>query len=52
MEAGIAFSMTMAILLAYYRTNEAHQKRRVLLGTIVAGFIAAGISAYIQSNAT
>lgn len=49
MEAGIAFSMTIAILLAYYRTNEPHQKRRVLLGTILAGFVAAGVSAYIRS---
>lgn len=49
MEAGIAFSMTMAILLAYYRTTEPYKKRRVLLGTILAGFLAAGISAYIRS---
>ncbi len=49
MEAGIAFSMTMAILLAFYRTTEPYKKRRVLLGTILAGFVAAGISAYIRS---
>ncbi|MDO5718451.1 MAG: Fe-S-containing protein [Tissierellia bacterium] len=49
MEAGIAFSLTIAILLAYYRTKDHKLKRNVIIVSFVLGFIAAIISAVVRS---
>ncbi len=49
MEEGIAFPMILAILFAYYRTENPKKKRRVILLSVIIGFVCAAISAYIRS---
>lgn len=49
MEAGIAFSLTLSILLAYYRTDRRETKKWVVGISVVLGFIAAIISAVLRS---
>lgn len=49
MEAGIAFSLTMAIVFAYYKRNSINYKKTVPIVGIIIGIIAAIISAILRS---
>ncbi|MDO5714404.1 MAG: Fe-S-containing protein [Tissierellia bacterium] len=49
MEAGIAFSMVIGILLAYYRTKEPRKKNILIISSFILGIIAAIISAIVRS---
>lgn len=49
MEAGIAFPMVLAILFAYYRTENIKKKRILIGASILLGMAAAVISAVLRS---
>ncbi len=49
MEAGIAFSLTLSILIAYYRTEKKETKKWIVGASIILGCIAAIVSAILRS---
>lgn len=49
MEAGIAFSLIIAILFAYYRTTKSRKKNLVMLVSFVLGMMSAIFSAILRS---
>lgn len=49
MESGIAFSLVMAIVFAYYRTENINKKRIVVTLSLILGFILGVISAVLRS---
>lgn len=49
MEAGIAFPMVLAILFAYYRTENIKKKRILMGASVLLGMAAAVISAVLRS---
>ena len=49
MEAGIAFSLMISLMLAYYTTKESKYKKNVIIISLVLGVIAAIVSIIIRN---
>lgn len=49
MEGGIAFSVTMGLLFSLLRYEERAKRVRIIGFSVIGGFLAAALSAYLRS---